>query len=225
MEKQIIKPIIPNFVNMKSDYVGSPILSLEQNNIHYSGHYIKYINKFNELIKSDKQLNKIYNLIISKFNIDDKNNNNNEQRNILILAGIKFFNEKTQVYRNSSQIYNHELYWKTITDINNSTVQLKKLKYKLFNSDTEFDNFYKKFVDEGNKEFGSGWIWICKQINESKLDVFTTHDSKVPFDDTNIKILGVVDLWEHAFYIDYPADKKKYLELSFKTLNWKNFLV
>ena len=60
MEKQIIKPVIPNFVNMKSDYVGSPILSLKQNNIHYSGHYIKYINKFNELIMSDKKLNKIY---------------------------------------------------------------------------------------------------------------------------------------------------------------------
>jgi hypothetical protein len=54
-----------------------------------------------------------------------------------------------------------------------------------------------------------------------KLDVFTTHDSKVPFDNSNMKVVAVVDLWEHAFYLDYPANKKKYLEESFKILNWK----
>ena len=113
---------------------------------------------------------------------------------------------------------------KSIINEFDSTAQLKQYKSKLFKSNEEFESFYKKFVDKGVGEFGSGWIWICKKIKENKLDVFTTHDSKVPFDDSNTKILGVVDLWEHAYYLDYPADRKKYLEESFKTLNWKNFL-
>ncbi len=215
--QKVIKPIIPTFVNDKPNYPGAPTISLYQSNTHYSGHYLKYINKFNELIQTDKTLNKIYNLIINS-NMKDK------QRMILIMGGIKMFGENTPVYRNASQIYNHELYWNTITNLSDSSNQLEKSKSKLFKSDEEFNNFYKKFIDLGVGEFGSGWLWICFKNNENKLDVFTTHDSKVPFDDSNTKILGVVDLWEHAYYLDYPADRKKYLEESFKTLNWKNFL-
>ncbi len=219
MEKnqKVIKPIIPTFVNDKPNYAGSPTISLYQSNVHYSGHYLKYINKFNELIYTDKVLNKIYNHIMDS-------NMKEQYRMYLIMAGIKMFEEKTAIYRNASQIYNHELYWNTITDLSNSSEQLKKSKSKLFKSIEEFNNFYKKFIDLGVGEFGSGWLWISKKINENKLDVFTTHDSKVPFDDTNTKILGVVDLWEHAYYLDYPADRKKYLEESFKTLNWSKFI-
>jgi hypothetical protein len=78
---EVIKPIIPSFVNDKPNYAGAPTISLYQSNTHYSGHYIKYINKFNELIQSDKTLNKIYNLIINS-NMKDK------QRMILIMGGI-----------------------------------------------------------------------------------------------------------------------------------------
>lgn len=214
---EIIKPIIPSFVNDKPNYAGAPTISLYQSNTHYNGHYIKYINKFNELIQTDEKLNKIY-MLINNSNMKDN------QRMILIMAGIKMFGENTGVYRNASQIYNHELYWVSIIDLSESSAQLNEYKSKLFKSDKEFESFYKKFVDLGVKEFGSGWIWICKKINENKLDVFTTHDSKVPFDNSDTKILGVVDLWEHAYYLDYPADRKKYLEESFKTLNWKKFL-
>lgn len=215
-EKRIIQPIVQNFVNDKQNYSGDPVISLFQSNTHYTGHYLKYIDKFNELIKTDKKLNKIYKLIISNQSI-----NNIYKRLMMILAGIKLFDENSPVYRNSSQIYNHELYWKSITNQTDSTRQLTKCKNKLFNSNEDLNNFYKKFVDLGVKEFGSGWLWICVKTDTNKLDVFTTHDSKVPFDNSNMKILAVVDLWEHAFYLDYPANKKKYLEESFKILNWK----
>ena len=111
------------------------------------------------------------------------------------------FDENTPVYRNSSQIYNHELYWKSITNIKDSTKQLTQCKNKLFNSNEEFNNFYKKFVDLGVKEFGSGWLWICLQTDTKKLDVFTTHDSKVPFNDSNTKILAVIDLCGTCFLL------------------------
>ena len=217
--EKVIKPIKPNFLTFNTNYTGATILSLYQNKTHYTGHYIKYINKFNELLETEPRMNKIYNLIMKKsFNSDI------DYRVLLIMSGIKMFEQNTTVYQNASQIYNHELYWQSITDITDSANQLNNLKQKLFTSDKQFDDFKKKFIDSGLKEFGSGWLWISRNIPTNELDVFTTHDSKVPFNNENTEILGVIDLWEHAYYLDYPADRKKYLEGSFQTLNWKNFV-
>ncbi len=224
---KIIKPIVPDFILLsdseksedikKKDYIGSPILSIYQNKTHYDGHYLKYINKLNELIISDKLFNKIYRLI--------KENHESNQRVLILLTGIKMFDNNDQVYKNASQIYNHELYWNTITDIQNSNDMFIQLKEKLFKSDEEFNNFQKKFIDEGVKHFGSGWLWIYYNVPEQKLDVFTTHDSIVPFDNDKQKILGTIDLWEHAYYLDYQSDRKKYLEESLKIINWKKLLL
>lgn len=222
---KIILPMIPDFMfdtkvesenKIISEYIGNPEISLYQNKTHYQGHYLKYINKFNELIISDKTLNKIYQLI--------KSNYSSQQRILLILAGIKMFGENTPIYRNSSQIYNHELYWNTITTESKSNQELSNSFEKLFRSTQEFEDFKKKFINEGISQFGSGWLWIVLDVPNNKLDVFTTHDSLVPFDNENIKILGVIDLWEHAYYLDYQADRKKYLEESLKILNWKKLL-
>jgi Fe-Mn family superoxide dismutase len=212
--EQIIFAIKPNFLQDSDEYIGYSTLSLLQNRTHYNGHYMKYINKLNELIESDIKYNKIYNLIKEKYSKD-------KYKMLLLLTGIKLFDHDTLVYRNASQIYNHELYWNTITTTDNSTELLKMYKTKIFSSNNDFDLFNKKFVDEGVKHFGSGWLWIFFDYTTNKLDVFTTHDSVVPFDTSTTKILGVIDLWEHAYYVDYKSDKKKYLEESLKILNWK----
>ncbi len=219
-------PIFPEesaFFN-KNTYLGEPILSKKQTSTHYTGHYLKYINKLNELIKSDPKLNKYYNMVKTNYS-SEMSNPVLDIKNIMVLIGIKMYKPDTKIYQNASQIYNHELYWKTMIDKTDSENQLVKLKNKFFNSEEEFNNFKKKFIDEGVGHFGSGWLWIYTNPLTNKLDVFTTHDSVVPFDTEEKKIVGVIDLWEHAFYIDYPAEKKKYLEESFKLLKWNNFLL
>ncbi len=219
-EKKIIYPIEPDFIMKNQNYVGYSVISLYQNKTHYSGHYLKYINKLNELIESDSKYKKIFGLVKKNFSY----NNNEEIRMLLILTGIKLFDSNTQVYRNSSQIYNHDLYWKTLTTESESSNSFNKLKNTLFGSDQDLKIFQNKFIDEGTKHFGSGWLWIYK--TNGILDVFTTHDSAVPFDSdfTDKKILGVIDLWEHAYYLDYQSDRKKYLEESFKVLDWNKFI-
>jgi Fe-Mn family superoxide dismutase len=212
--EQIIFPIKPNFLQNNNEYIGYSVLSLHQNRTHYNGHYMKYIKKLNELIINDDKYNKIYNLIKQKYSKD-------EYKMLLLLTGIKLFDHDTLVYRNASQIYNHELYWNTITTINNSIELLKIYKNQIFLTDDDLLLFNKKFVDEGVKHFGSGWLWIFFNYSNNRLDVSTTHDSVVLFDSSNTKILGVIDLWEHAYYIDYESDRKKYLEESLKILNWK----
>jgi Fe-Mn family superoxide dismutase len=210
----IILPIKPNFLN-DVNYNGDPILSLYQNKTHYNGHYLKYINKLNELIKTDNKYQKCYEIIKNKNYDEDK------KRRLLLLLGIKLYTKDNVIYKNASQIYNHELYWNTLTTMDNSLILLNKYKNKLFLNDDEFKNFNKKFVDEGIKHFGSGWLWIYFENN--KLDILTTHDSDIPVDD-KLKIVGVIDLWEHAYYLDYQADRKKYLEEILKVINWQKFM-
>ncbi len=219
LKNQNIYPIKPNFMFRETEYVGYSVISLYQNKTHYNGHYIKYINKYNELLESDPKLKKIFSLIQKNFS----SNSSEENRLLLIMSGINLFEHNSPVYRNASQIYNHDLYWETLTTIDNSSKSFENLKSKLFSSDEDIKKFYNKFLAEGTKHFGSGWEWIC--ISNGKLDVFTTHDSEVPFDSENVKIVGVIDLWEHAYYLDYQSDRKKYLEETWKVLDWTKFLL
>jgi len=209
----------------RRDFIGEPNLSKKQSNVHYQGHYMKYIKKFNLLIAesirnfvssdssripaTDKKLYKLY----------KKSKCYKDFRNTLIIASINFFDENSDVYHNASQIYNHELYWSTLTTKKESLMQLCKLKNKLFTNEHKLSCFYEKFINDGISHFGSGWLWIYYDNINKKISTMTTHDSKIP--KNNIKILGCIDLWEHAYYIDYESDRKKYLEKSFQIINWE----
>ena len=87
----------------------------------------------------------------------------------------------------------------------------------LFSQPNSFDLFNQKFMDLGTKFFGSGWLWIIKQ-DDNTLDLVTTPDAVVPIDQD---ICACIDLWEHAYYIDYEYERKKYLTNVFKLINWK----
>ena len=89
------------------------------------------------------------------------------------------------------------------------------------NKDKFFDNlqhlkkFYSDFIEKGVSHFGSGWLWII--FNNEKLDIITTHDAIIPYKQ---KILGVIDLWEHAYYLKYQNDREKYLKKWLELINW-----
>jgi Fe-Mn family superoxide dismutase len=202
MNNLTLKPITIDF-NMLSPYITE-----KQTRVHYQGHYMKYINNFNKLLETDNKLKKIYCEIKKKVN-------DNIFKKILLLIIVDLFDSTTDIVHNTAQIYNHELYWKTIIIAEKSLDSLCNLKNKLFNSHDIFTSFYNKFINEGVKHFGSGWLWII--FNNGIVDVITTHDAIIPYTE---KILGVIDLWEHAYYLDYEAERKKYLENMFKMINW-----
>jgi Fe-Mn family superoxide dismutase len=202
MANLILKPEKINF----EEFI--PYITEKQMTVHYNGHYMKYINNFNDYLNNNEKIKKIYCQI-------KKNTTEDTFKKTLLLFIVESFDVNSDIVHNSAQIYNHELFWKTIVPIEKSVCVLCSVKHKLFESHDTFVLFYNKFINEGVKHFASGWLWIIFLNN--KLDIITTHDAIIPYSQ---QILGVIDLWEHSYYLDYESERKKYLENMFKIIDW-----
>jgi Fe-Mn family superoxide dismutase len=196
-------------------YFTNNSLSVKQNDVHYTGHYLKYIENFNKLMN-----NNVINTIYKKYNPTQPNQQN--YRFLFLLVVIMYYDKdkKTPIYKNCAQIFNHELYWNSLIDTNESINLLKKYKNKLFININHLKKFYTDFIERGISQFGSGWLWIYKN-EDGILDVLTTHDADVP---THVRFYLCIDLWEHAYYIDYEYQRKKYLENIFRYINWNHVI-
>jgi Fe-Mn family superoxide dismutase len=197
-------------------YFTNNSLSVKQNDAHYTGHYLKYIENFNKLMN-----NNIIDTIYQKYDPSEP-----YKRSLFLLAVIMFYDKdkKTPIYKNCAQIFNHELYWNSLIDTNESINLLRKYKNELFTNIDHLKKFYTDFIDRGLAQFGSGWLWIYRNYDDNLdgvLDVMTTHDADVPI---HLRFYLVIDLWEHAYYVDYEYQRKKYLEKIFRYINWNHVI-
>ena len=81
-----------------------------------------------------------------------------------------------------------------------------------------FDAFKEKLADAGVKRFGSGWAWLIKN-KSGKLEIVSTANQDSPLMDGNTPVLGV-DVWEHAYYLNYQNRRPDYLKAWWNTVNW-----
>lgn len=172
-----------------------PFISKETMEFHYNRHYNNYINKLNELIKNTKFENKSIKYIIQ--------------------------NSTGELFNNAAQVWNHEFYWKCLNpkkefSLQEKTNRLIKKKYK------SIENFKNKFINSALKNFGSGWTWLIKKYDS--IEIINTKNANNPISKKcKLKILLVVDIWEHAYYIDYRNMRNKYLENFWEIINWDFF--
>ena len=166
---------------------------------HYSKHYLSYTNKLNETI-AEKNLQ---NLSIEQV-LAQLDTNNEEQKN------------------NVGGYYNHSLYFKCISP--KSEGQPKDSLANSINKDFEsFDNFTTQFKVEATKLVGSGWVWLI--VNRSgKLQITSTANQDNPLM-RNAKVPGkpilALDVWEHAYYLDYQYKRINYIDAFFEVINWR----
>lgn len=83
------------------------------------------------------------------------------------------------------------------------------------------DGLKETIKQAATKHFGSGWVWICQHEDES-LFVRDTHDAGTPITDPLVTPLLVIDLWEHAYYLEYKNDRAAYIDAIWPVLNWDN---
>ncbi len=148
-----------------------------------------------------------------------------------LVAGTPFENSPIEtiikyssgtIYNNAAQAWNHAFLWQSL-----SPEKLKPTGALAAAIDKEFgstDKFLQAFRNKVLGAFGSGWAWIVKE--NGRLQIETTHDGENLLR-TDKRALLTIDLWEHAYYIDYRNDRGKYFYSFVNLINWdfaqKNF--
>ena len=128
------------------------------------------------------------------------------------------------IFNNAAQIWNHTFFWHCFTPKSEGkpTGPLADAIDAAFGS---FDAFKEAFTKSAVTNFGSGWTWLVKKADGTLAIVNTSNAGCPPTDD--VTPLLTVDVWEHAYYIDYRNLRPKYLEAFWALANWdfaaKNF--
>ncbi|MBO8415556.1 MAG: superoxide dismutase [Proteobacteria bacterium] len=120
------------------------------------------------------------------------------------------------LFNNAAQAWNHEFYFKCISpEKKEIPAALKALIEQNFNSVEEFKE---KFIASAVGNFGSGWTWLM-QTGPNKLKIMNTSNAGNPMVDGFTPLL-TVDVWEHAYYLDFQNRRADYLKAFMEYVNW-----
>ena len=172
----------------------SPAVSAETLSYHHGKHHQAYIDKTNAAIEGTDHADASLEEVISSARGSDQG-----------------------LFNNSAQSWNHGFYWHSLTgEDTNPSDELKTMIEDAFGS---VDELKSKLKDHGASHFASGWVWLAEK--DGKLSIEETHDGDTLVD-KGFNPLLVVDLWEHAYYLDHQNARPKYLEAVVDgKLNWR----
>jgi Fe-Mn family superoxide dismutase len=160
----------------------APYLSEETLEYHHGKHHNAYVNNLNALTDGTE---------LAGRSLEDI---------VLVAEG--------GVFNNAAQVWNHGFYWKCMKPSGGGepTGELAAAIGKAFGS---FDGFKKEFAQAAVTQFGSGWAWLV--LEGGALKIVKTGNADLPLKHGQIALL-TVDVWEHAYYIDYRNLRPKYVE-------------
>lgn len=125
------------------------------------------------------------------------------------------------LFNNVAQSFNHDFYWKCMCPQGGGepTGRLLELITSSFGS---FDNFRKEFSEAANTVFGSGWAWLVWNTKSKNLEVMKTIGAGCPISELDLKPLLTMDVWEHAYYLNYKNMRATYVDVFMdKLVNWE----
>jgi len=122
-----------------------------------------------------------------------------------------------KLFNNAAQAWNHDFYWKSLSP--KSGAPSGALRQRLERDFGSYEGFCQKFAAAADGQFGSGWAWLIDM--NGKLEVVATADADTPMAD-GVRCLLALDVWEHAYYVDYRNQREKYVQAVIeKLLNWE----
>lgn len=176
-----------------------PHISAETLEYHYGKHHATYVSKLNDAVKgTDLESKSLEDIIKSQ------------------TGGL---------FNNAAQVWNHTFYWHCLNPNgggapNGPIADAINVKWG------SFEKFQEEFNASAAGNFGSGWTWLVKKPDGS-VDILNTDDADTPVAHDDVEPLLTVDVWEHAYYIDYRNSRPNYLEAFWKLVDWdfvnKNF--
>ncbi|WP_372626334.1 superoxide dismutase [Fe] [Arsukibacterium sp.] len=171
----------------------APHISAETLEYHYGKHHNTYVEKLNGLVKDTPNASKSLEEIIRSSD-----------------GGL---------FNNAAQVWNHTFYWHCLSP-NGGGEPTGALADAINAKWGSFAEFKKALNDKAVNNFGSSWTWLVKKADGS-LDIVNTSNAATPIQDAAVTPVLTVDLWEHAYYIDYRNARPKYLDAFWALVNWQ----
>jgi Fe-Mn family superoxide dismutase len=174
-----------------------PFIDQKTMEIHHSKHHQAYINNLNAALEKYPNLN---------LSLEE------------MLANLSLVPEdiRVAVQNNGGGTYNHNLFWELLK-INNGETPKGALLEAINKAFGSFDQFKEVFGNAAKTRFGSGWAWLLVTPNK-ELKVVSTANQDVPF---NVgKPILTLDVWEHAYYLNYQNRRPDYVSAFFNVINW-----
>jgi len=123
-------------------------------------------------------------------------------------------------FNSAAQVWNHNFFWSSLTP-EPASPRDQTLKRLIDDSFGGLDRWKSSFADAAAAEFGSGWTWLAYNPAEHRLSIFSTTDAVTPLL-MNVKPILTLDVWEHAYYLDYQHDRAAYIDAFVDRLvNWE----
>jgi len=179
-----------------ADTALAPVISAQTISFHYGKHHKAYVDNLNKLVPgTDLEGRTLEEIIVATAGKADR-------------AGI---------FNNAAQVWNHTFYWNCLKP-NGGGAPTGALATKIDAAFGSFDNFKKEFANAALTQFGSGWAWLVAEGDAVKI--VKTGNAEVPFTKGQ-KPLLTIDVWEHAYYLDYQNRRADYANaLIDKLVNW-----
>jgi Fe-Mn family superoxide dismutase len=169
-----------------------PHVSAETLAFHHGKHHQTYVTKLNELIAGT------------------------EYEDLPLEEIIRRASGGT--FNNAAQIWNHSFYWNCLSP-SGGGAPTGKIAAAIEASWGSFDKFKDELSQSAATNFGSGWTWLVKN-EQGELEILNTSNAGNPLTEGKTPVL-TIDVWEHAYYIDYRNARPKYIEAYWQLVNWE----
>lgn len=175
----------------------APYISADTLSFHYGKHHAGYVKKLNKMVAgtdlADKSLEDVMTATVNDA-------------------------ESAGIFNNAAQIWNHTFYWYSMSPSGGGRPNGALLD-KINEDFGSYDAFVSEFKAAGSAQFGSGWAWLV--LRDGKLTVERTANADCPLTDGATPIL-TMDVWEHAYYLDYQNRRPDYIKTFLEHLvNWQ----
>ena len=174
----------------------APVISRETIALHHGKHHRAYVDKLNDLVAGSELAELPLDELVRRTAGDPKH---------------------AAIFNNAGQAWNHHFYWRSLSP--SSGKPSGKLLKRL---DADFGGagaFMDQFVEQATGQFGSGWAWLV--VKRGKLDIVTTSNADTPMAH-KITPLLTLDVWEHAYYLDFKNEREAYARIVVeRLLNWE----
>lgn len=191
-------------IDLPYDYNAyEPYIDAKTMELHYTKHYQAYLDKFNKAIEGTEM--------------------DNDRTLMHIITNISKTNET--IRNNAGGYHNHTLFWEMLLPAGSNQRPEWDTQRAIEKRYGDIDTFKEAFTNAALNSFGSGWVWLCRN-KENELFICTTPNQDNPAMDIideqerGVPVLGL-DLWEHAYYLQYQNRRAEYIEAFWKLVNWK----